>query len=65
MRDPLRIARILTKLAQVWYQNKDMRLGQMIYNLCRPNEENIFNIEDDVIEERLKKVVKEGWSSVV
>ncbi len=60
MRELARIGRMLSLLGQVWYKNQDMRLGQLVYNLCRPSED-VFYVEDNIIEERLKEVAKNGW----
>ena len=48
MRDPARIDEILADLAAVWRKSPDLRLGQLLVNLVRPDEPTpaVFNIED-------------------
>ena len=53
MRDPERIDRICGLLAEVWKQNPDWRLGQLIYNMVRSSKGSsapLFYIEDDELE---------------
>lgn len=45
MRDPKRIQPLLAKIAEFWYQNPDLRLGQV---LARLGDIGItFYVEDD------------------
>ena len=48
MRDPQRIDEILDLVRQVWLQDPDLRLGQIIVNATRPDEAcpEVFTIED-------------------
>jgi len=49
MRDPERIDEMLELIREVWQNNPDLRLGQLIVNAARmrePATENIFYIED-------------------
>ena len=48
MRDPERIDEILDLVRQVWLQDPDLRLGQIIANATHPREPcpEIFAIED-------------------
>lgn len=55
-RDPERIDRILTKLAQVWKQHSDQRLGQLVSNLS--HRASLFNYEDDKLEARLDELLQ-------
>lgn len=53
MRDPERIDRICGLLSEVWKQNPDWRLGQLIYNVVRSSKGSsapLFYIEDDELE---------------
>lgn len=52
MRDPARIDRILEKLRAYWKKYPDMRLGQIVEN-ATPEGEDVFNVEDDVVERLL------------
>lgn len=49
MRDPARIDRILSLVMDVWLENPDYRLGQLLINAMRPAEAHpeIFHFEDD------------------
>lgn len=63
MRDPVRIGVMSNVLRTLWMENPDMRLGQLIANLSRiPGGFDVFNIEDDEMLDRMKAVLKEGWS---
>lgn len=52
-RDVGRIREILAKLEQVWRQYPDMRLGQLLINVC--GKTDLFMIEDEEVLERLEK----------
>jgi uncharacterized protein YihD (DUF1040 family) len=56
MRDPERIEQILDVLREVWTQDPDLRLGQIMVIAIRPSEpcQEIFGAEDDVVLEGLK-----------
>jgi len=49
MRDKSRIKPILLELQEIWEQNPDLRLGQLVVIATRPNDPcpEVFNIEDD------------------
>jgi uncharacterized protein YihD (DUF1040 family) len=51
MRDPRRIDDVLAALKQVWAQQPDLRLGQLIVNAINPRQPcpEIFYAEDDVL----------------
>lgn len=55
MRDPNRIDPMLELLAQVWKQNPDWRLGQLIEN-CAPA--NPYYVEDDTLADELRQFLK-------
>lgn len=46
LRNPKRIHPILAKVAEIWYQNPDLRLGQVLTILKDMGVD--FNTEDDV-----------------
>ena len=56
MKDPKRINRILKLVKKIWLKKSYLRLGQLINN-C--DNGDIYYIEDDLLEERLKYVYKE------
>ncbi|HUR52837.1 MAG TPA: hypothetical protein VMZ71_01815 [Gemmataceae bacterium] len=62
MRDPARIDRIIELLWDVWKQNPDMRLGQLVVNAIRPSEPcpQIFYPDDDVVEKSLTDWLARG-----
>ena len=51
MKDPYRITRVLCALRAFWTKNPDLRLGQLLLNF---EGENLYNLEDDELEKRLK-----------
>jgi len=59
MRDPSRIPKLLTLVYEVWKENPDLRLGQLIVNAVRPSEPvpQIFYLEDDQMEVRLNELL--------
>lgn len=60
MRDPKRIERIMPMLAQVWRDQPDLRLGQLMDFVHSLNEDKAvaaFYVEDDKWEELLKKLI--------
>lgn len=69
MRDPDRIAKMMTILGDLWEDNPDWRLGQLIENVMfatsgdRVNGHHrcMFHIEDDVAEQALVEAAKR-WS---
>lgn len=50
-RDPGRIPLILATLREVWERNPDLRLGQMVMNVCpagdHSNDCHVYYMEDD------------------
>lgn len=56
-RDSQRITVVLSEMQKVWEKNPDLRLGQLIMNCC-PNENVLYNIEDDKLLERIREVYK-------
>ena len=59
MRDPARIDEILADLAAVWRKSPDLRLGQLLVNLVRPDEPTpaVFNIEDTQLHKRIRRAL--------
>jgi hypothetical protein len=49
MRDPARIDRLLAKLGEIWREQPDLRLCQLIGNALRSNTDNYY-VEDDQLE---------------
>ena len=52
MRDPTRIDEMLDLLRQIWTQEPDLRLGQLVFNAARmrtPEINDIYSIEDAVL----------------
>lgn len=47
MRDPNRIDVIIEALRDCWKQYPDQRLGQLIYNLNKSTNRDVFFPEDD------------------
>jgi hypothetical protein len=59
MRDKERIRRITSLLAELWEKNPDYRFYQMLINNGLIEDSQLWHIEDDKIEEHLKKAVEE------
>jgi len=53
MRDPQRIDRILALIGQIWKQNPDLRLCQLLENTFEGSH-CIYHKEDSNLEENLK-----------
>ncbi len=51
MRSPERIGQILQVLHEIWEENPDLRLGQLIVNAARLTDPaaDVFNIEDNAL----------------
>jgi hypothetical protein len=62
LRDPVRIGILSNVLRTLWAQTPDLRMGQLLLNLA--GTEDLYNMEDDELLERAKKVLKEGWGSL-
>jgi len=64
-RDPNRINEILYMLSDLWHENPDLRLGQLLVNLVKPHNPcpEVFFIEDDELIEKVGKVADEGWEA--
>jgi len=69
MRDPKRIDPILNQLKALWTTYPDLRLGQLMENIksTLPDKTgwgpDLFNLEDDVMEEVIQKIMREGFGS--
>ena len=51
-REKVRISEVLSKLEKVWNQYPDMRLGQLLVNVC--GKSDLFMLEDEELLERLQ-----------
>ena len=52
MRDPTRIPVVLDRIRDIWEQNPDLRLGQLILNACRNKTAawpDVFSVEDEAL----------------
>lgn len=58
MRDINRIKPLIHRLEQLWLQNPDFRLGQLVMVIARTGEVNpeLFNMEDDVMLSKLEEI---------
>ncbi len=65
MRDKKRIPKILNHLEEIWNENPDLRLGQIIMIATRPKSTcpEVFYIEDDEILKGIKSIGKRNESS--
>lgn len=65
MRDKKRIPKILNQLEQIWNENPDLRLGQIIMIATRPKSTcpEVFYIEDEEILKGIKSIGKKNESS--
>lgn len=59
MRDPERIKRMLKLVEALWTRQPDLRLSQLVVNMCRASEPapHIFYVEDDVLERELQRTL--------
>lgn len=44
----------MTSIGEYWEANPDMRLNQLLINLCVVSDGSYWNLDDDMVEERLK-----------
>jgi hypothetical protein len=58
MRDPARIEKILSLIRKLWYKKPDLRLTQLIMNALNMSQDPYY-VEDDRLEEALKRYLKE------
>jgi uncharacterized protein YihD (DUF1040 family) len=62
MRDPKRISNILTSIERFWRLYPDLRLGQLLINVAYQsgwNNNDIFYLEDDILEQALDDFYRE------
>ena len=57
MREVARITRILKLIERIWKKAPDLRLLQLITNCF--DEQDLYHIEDDLVEARIRAVYKE------
>lgn len=63
MRDPARMDKVLAAFKQLWEEVPDWRFMQLICNLQRDYNSDMFYVEDDDLEKyflHLKKLSREG-----
>lgn len=48
-RDPERIEKVIALLRNAWYAYPDLRLGQLITNVCPPHKDLFYLEEEDLI----------------
>jgi len=61
MRDKNRIEPILNNLKKLWYKYPDLRLCQLLHMIALNSgwsNNDLFYIEDNIIEEQIKKELK-------
>jgi hypothetical protein len=61
MRDPARIPRVMKKLGQLWKKHPDWRFNQLLINAGLIPDGGHWHVQDDVIEERIDVLLKEGF----
>jgi uncharacterized protein YihD (DUF1040 family) len=59
MRDKARISEMIKLIEEIWNENPDFRLGQLIVNAVKPSEPcpQVFYVEDDVMMNKLKDLL--------
>ena len=61
MRDPKRIDEMLDLLRQIWIQEPDLRLGQLVFNAARMREleiSDVYSIEDESLQKGLRRYLE-------
>jgi uncharacterized protein YihD (DUF1040 family) len=60
MRDPARIDQVLSVIREIWIEDPDLRLGQLLMNAARLSdpEADLFCIEDTVLVRKLETLAK-------
>ncbi len=58
MRDPKRIVPILRTIYRIWLKNPDLRLIQLLGNCFE--EKDLYYIEDEELEKKLKEEYEHG-----
>jgi uncharacterized protein YihD (DUF1040 family) len=53
MREPKRIDIVLSEIREIWQQNPDLRLGQLLCNVLR--DPMLYYVEDEQLVEYVKK----------
>jgi hypothetical protein len=62
MRDPERIERVVNLLKFLWIKYPDLRLGQLIIDITYDTGVDLFYLEDDILEKKIKQVIRK-WGS--
>ena len=55
-RDPKRITPTLDIIKQIWKMHPDLRLSQLILNVKKPEEFDLYYVEDDELIKRITKL---------
>lgn len=58
MRDPARIYPFLNKFAELWMTVPDWRFGQLVSNLQRWEDNDLFYVEDNDFLKKLEVMLK-------
>ena len=64
MRDPKRIKPLLMEIEKQWERFPDWRFGQLLCNIDFYNGKDIFYIEDEVLEEKLKEAAIKAYKAL-
>lgn len=54
MRDPDRITEVIWLIRQIWEQEPDLRLCQLILNISKSQGEDLYYLEDEELINRLR-----------
>ena len=58
MRDIKRIKRILKLIEKIWLKHPDLRLGQLLENMNITTYDDLYYIEDAILEQKIKDNIK-------
>lgn len=65
MRDPQRISAIISLIERIWEKNPDLRLAQLIMNVCDYSCVDLYELSDTELVSRLKCLYSEDGISGV
>jgi uncharacterized protein YihD (DUF1040 family) len=65
MRDVKRIERIIRLLEQAWKYVPDWRMGQLVSNILGVGVQDVFYVEDDTWELKIKMFIKNHESNTI
>jgi hypothetical protein len=60
MRDPERIPRVLEDIERIWRLHPDWRLGQLLSNLAAWADESVWDLEEDVLLEEIRRHLEQS-----